>query len=105
MSPMYLCSHVVVGVARNEGLPLPGRLVEGENGLDGTGRHARTAVDALVGMNVQHLGRIELRLILARVDAVHRADVHACGILRTDAWLADDIRHLIDHTSSAWFGW
>src|SRR5688572_5427314 len=51
-------------------LPLLRRLVEGKNGLHRTGRHAGTAVDALVGTNVD-----------------------TCGVLRADARFSNDVRH------------
>ncbi len=35
----------------------------------------------------------ELRFVLARVDAVHRADVHARSVLGIDAGVGDDERH------------
>src|SRR5450755_4647013 len=76
-----------------------GSFVERENRFDRAGRHAGAAVDALVGMNVEHLGRFKRRFVLPGMDAVHRADVHAGGILGPDAWLANDIRHWTDDTS------
>src|SRR6516225_928755 len=45
---------VVVRVPVNEIRPLLRRFVEREDGLDRAGRHARPAVDALVGMNIKH---------------------------------------------------
>ena len=44
---------------------------------NGTRRHAGAAVDALVGMDVEHRRGLELRLVLAGVDAVDRADIDA----------------------------
>src|SRR5436190_14893906 len=84
---------VIVRILVNKIRPPGRRLVERENSLDRARRHAGAAVDALVRMNIEHLGRGELGLVLPGVNAVHRADVHARGILRTDAGLADDIRH------------
>src|SRR5262245_48284835 len=93
-------SPIVVRVLPDETGPLLRRLVEREDRLDGTGRHARAAVDALVGVDVQHLRRVERRLVLPRVDTVHGTDVHARGILRSDAGLADDIRHGTNNDSA-----
>src|SRR4051794_41005028 len=76
-------------------LPLVGRLVQREDRLDGTRRHAGPAVNALVGVDVEHLGRSELWLVLPRMDAVNRANVDASRVLRPDARLADDIRHAL----------
>src|SRR5580765_6490408 len=89
---------VVVAIPGDEAIPRPRRLVERENRVDRTRRHAGTTVDALVRMNVQHLSRWKLRFVFPRVDAVHRAYIHASRVLRTNAWLADDVRHLPDHT-------
>src|SRR5206468_11841764 len=65
-------------------------LVDGGNG---TCWHARAAVDALLGVNVQHRRLLELGLVLARVDAIHRADVDAGRVLRADARVGDDEWH------------
>src|SRR5688572_387507 len=58
-------------------LPLLGDLVAREDRLDRTGRHAGTAVDALIRVDVQLVDGGKLGLVLARVDAVDRADIHA----------------------------
>ena len=74
--------------------PLLRRLVEREDGLDRTRRHTGAAVDALVGMNIKHFGRRELRFVLPGMNAVDRTDVHARRVLGADARFADDIRHV-----------
>src|SRR3990167_3045273 len=84
---------IVLRVDRNEPLPLVRGVLEREDGFDRAGGHAGPAVDALAGMNVQQLGRREPGLVLARVDAVDRTHVHAGGVLRADAGLADNIGH------------
>ena len=71
----------------------------GKNRLDRTSRHARPAIDALVRMDIEHIRRRVLLFVLPRVNTVYRTDVHARGILRTDAGLADDIRHFTDNNS------
>jgi len=56
--------------------------------LDGVNRAfglANSAIDALVGMNDEH--------ILALVEAVYRADLHAIGILAFDTNFRDDVSH------------
>src|SRR5262245_12875932 len=100
MSPI-----VVVRVGPDEIGPFVRRLVEREDGLDRTGRYAGAAVDAFVGVDVQHLRRGERQLVLPRVDAVDGTDVHARGILRSDAGLADDIRHRINNDSADVRSW
>jgi hypothetical protein len=80
-------------VHRYEVLPLLRGLVERENRFNRARRHARAAVDALVGVNVQHLGRLKLGFVLAWMNAVDRTDIDARGVLGADARFADDIRH------------
>src|SRR2546430_15812578 len=46
---------VVLRVFRDEARPLVRRLVERKDGVDRTCRHTRAAVDAFVGMNIEHL--------------------------------------------------
>src|SRR5438445_13634015 len=84
---------IVVPVLRDECVPLLRRFVERENRFHGARRHARAAVDALVGMNVEHLSRGEGRLVFPRMDTINRTDVDARGILGPDAGFADDVRH------------
>ena len=91
--PSSVSFLIMIRVHRDEVLPLLGRFVEREDRLDRARRHAGAAVDALVRMNVEHLGRREVRLVLARMDAVDRADVHARRVLRADARFADDVGH------------
>ena len=50
-----------------------GRLVERVDGLDGAGGHAGAAIDALVGMNIEHPGRLERRFVRDEAaDRVHK---------------------------------
>src|SRR5262245_38918239 len=86
-------SVVVLAVPGDIGRPLPRCLVEGEDRLNRTGRHTRPTVDALVGMNIKHFGRGKARFVLARMNAVDRADVDAGRILGAYARLADDVCH------------
>jgi hypothetical protein len=44
-------------------------------------------------MDIKHLGRRELGFILARMNAIDRADIDARRILRADARFGDDVRH------------
>src|SRR5215216_2699934 len=83
---------VVLRVGLDEVLPFVGRFVERENRLDRAGRYAGAAIDALVRMDIEHLSRCELWLVLPRVDAVDRADVHASRILRANAGFRNDVR-------------
>src|SRR5213592_3182414 len=51
------------------------------------------AIDAFGGMDVKLCFCCEFRLILARMNAVHRANVHAGGVFCADAGLGDHVSH------------
>jgi hypothetical protein len=68
-------------------------LVERKNGFDRAGRHAGAAINALVGVDVELLLGLEVRLVFPRVDAVHRAHVDARRILRSNARFRNDVSH------------
>src|SRR2546426_6494521 len=74
-----------VAVLRDVRLPLRRRVFLREDRGDRTLGLAGTAIDALVGVDVE--------LILALVDTVHRTDIHAGAILQIDARLGDNVRH------------
>ena len=61
----------------------------GLNGIDRAFRNADGAVDALVGVNHQHVGTF--------AKTVHGADVDAIGVFAADAGFGDDVGH-----SAAW---
>jgi len=61
------------------------RLGVGLDGVHGAFRLADAAIDALVGVNNQH--------ILALVEAVYRADLDAIHVLALDANFGDDVSH------------
>src|SRR5258708_29778113 len=67
-------------------LPLCRHVFLGEDGRDGALRFARAAIDALVRVDVQHVGPL--------VDAIHRAHVYTRAIFDVDARLGEHIRHL-----------
>jgi hypothetical protein len=56
-----------------------------ENGLDRAFRNARFAVDAFIGMDVNHL--------LALVETLHGANYDAIGVLTTEAGLGNHMCH------------
>src|SRR5262249_41844486 len=91
--PTTLSLLVVVGVHLGEVFPLFGQVVLGEDRLDGTGRLARSTVDALGRVDIEHLGALEIGLILARMNAVDRADVYTSGVLGPDAGLGYYVSH------------
>ena len=81
----------VVGVDLQVVAQVVGNLEVRVHGADRAGVDARAAVDALVRMDVEHLGRGELRLVRRRVDAVDRAHLDARGVVATR--LGDDVGH------------
>src|SRR6185369_6076424 len=70
----------VLVVLGDERFPLVGDLLQGVDRLDRAGVDAEAAVDALLGVDVEHLP-----VLVLAVDAVDRADVDAGGILHSDA--------------------
>src|ERR1043165_1420449 len=88
-----LLGLVVVEVELDVLVPLRREVLLREDRLHRALIHAQAAVDARVRVDVQHLRRLELRLVLGRMDAVHRADIHAGNILGADAGFSDDVRH------------
>jgi len=73
--------------------PLLRGFVERENRLHRAGRHTGSAIDALIGVNVEHLGRRKPGFVLARVDAIDRTDIDTSRILGPNARFTDDIGH------------
>src|SRR5918992_2537382 len=78
----------VLVVLGDEALPLVGHLFHGEDRLDGAGVDAEAAVDALLGVDVEHLP-----VLVLAVDAIDRADVDAGRVFGADAGFSDDVRH------------
>jgi hypothetical protein len=85
----------VVGVDLRVLLPLLGQLILREAGIDRAGLNAGVAVDALLGVDVEHLGRLVSGLIGRRVDAIHGANLDAGVVLRANARLGDYVGHSI----------
>src|SRR5690554_3170698 len=75
----------VVAILLDVVTPLRGHVGIGEDRGHGALGLARAAIDAFVGVDVV--------LVLALVDAVHRADLDATRVLGADAGLGDHIRH------------
>src|SRR5215472_16797979 len=84
---------VPVNIDWSEAGPLFRQIFQRKNGGHRANRDARTAIDALGRMDVQLRFRSELRLIFARVDAIHRADIHTGGVFCADAGLGNHVSH------------
>src|SRR5690606_13007838 len=74
--------------------PLLGQVIFVVDRLNGADRLAGTAVDALVGLDVEHA--------VALVDAVDGALVDAGAVLEVDAGLGDDVGHWIEDPFAVW---
>ena len=72
-----------------------GAVVDGRHRACG---HAGATVDALIGVDVEHLGGRELGLVLPGVNAVHRANIDAGTVLGVDTRVGDDERHSAELT-------
>src|SRR5262249_9135618 len=84
---------IVVGVDLGEVLPLLGQIIFSEDRLDGAGRLASSAVDALGWVNVEHFRALEIGFILARMNAINGADVNARGVFGAYAGLGYNVSH------------
>src|SRR5258707_7397709 len=85
--------RIPIGVDGRETAPFLGQIFERKDGGHWTHRNACAAIDAFRGMDVKLRFRGEFRLILARMNAVHRADIHAGGVFCADAGLGDHVSH------------
>jgi len=72
------------------------------DGCDRSNRHASAAVDAFLGMDIQHRRGCKFRLAFPRMNAVHRTHVDAGGVLRANAGIGDDKGHRVppDHAEA-----
>jgi hypothetical protein len=84
----------MVGVHCGEVLPLLGQIILGEDGLYRTRGLARSTIDTLVRMDIEHLSALKIRFILPRVNAVNRANVNTSRILGPNAGFSYYISHL-----------
>src|SRR5712692_2769699 len=90
--------RVPVGVERREARPLLRQILKGENSGYRADGHARAAIDALDRTDVKLGFFFKGRFIFARMDAVHRTNIHAGGVFGPDAGLSD----YISHRTSPW---
>src|SRR6266853_751314 len=81
--------------------PLFRKVVEGEDGRDRTHRNAGAAVDALHGIDIQHLLGPELLRVLLGMNAIHRTGVNAGSIFGSDAGLGNHVGHKVSCSSGA----
>jgi hypothetical protein len=77
-------------------LPLLRQVIFGEYGLNRTSWLARSTIDAFGRVYIEHFGALEVRLILARMNAVDRANINARRVFRAYAGLG----YYVGHNSS-----
>src|SRR5690242_17143464 len=83
----------VLRVALGVFLPLLRQIIEGENRGDRADRHAGAAINALDRIDVKHLLRGVLIVVLLGMDAVDRAGINASRVLRANAGFCYDVSH------------
>src|SRR4029450_5946974 len=88
-----LTLRVPVGVDLRVLRPLLGQLFLREDRLDRAYGDTSAAIDAGLGVDVQLVLALELRLVLLGVDAVHRAHLDTGRVLGVHARLCDDVGH------------
>jgi hypothetical protein len=81
----------MVGVDLSKMLPLLRDVLITKDRFDRARGLARATVDALIGMDVKHLGGFELGLILAGMNAVHRTNVDASRVFGPNTGFADHV--------------
>jgi len=84
----------VVGIDCRKMFPLLGGVIFSKDGLDRARRLASAAINAFIRMYVEHFGRLECGLVLARMDAIDRTNIHTSRILRPYAGLSNNVCHL-----------
>jgi hypothetical protein len=84
-----------IGVDLDIVFPLFGSCRLFKNRCNGTGRFTRATVNTLIGVNIEHLSRIEPLFALRRMDAVYRTYIYARCILHANAWLSNYISHCL----------
>src|ERR1700681_4055450 len=84
---------VPVRVNGGEVLPFLGQVFQRENGGHRANRHASAAINALYGAYIKLGFALVGRFILARVDAIDGAHVHASGIFGANARLSYNVGH------------
>jgi len=74
-------------------LPLLRQILESKNSGHRANRNACATIDAFHGVDIKLRDAFEAGLILARVNAIYRANVHARGILGAGAGFGDYVSH------------
>src|SRR6267143_3448343 len=84
---------IPISVDWREAIPLFREIFERENSGHRANRYASATVDTFGRVDVELSLSLESRFILARMDTVHGADVHASGVFCADARLGNHVSH------------
>jgi hypothetical protein len=84
---------VVISVLGDVVGPFFGQVFFGEDGLDRALIDAQPAVNAGVGVDVEHVRGFKVVVVLGGVNAVNRAYFNARGVLGVHTGLSNDVRH------------
>src|SRR6202166_1581669 len=82
-----------IGVNGSVDLPLLRQVLESKNSGHRANRDACAAIDAFHWVDIKLRDAFEAGFILARVNAIHRANVPARGILGAGAGFGDYVSH------------
>jgi hypothetical protein len=83
----------VGGVARGEVVPFFREIIEREDGRHRANRDAGAAIDALDGIDIKQFRRRVLGVVFLRMNAIHRARIHASGVFGVDARFSNYVGH------------
>jgi hypothetical protein len=81
------------GVNGSVALPLFRQVLESKNSGHRANRDAGATIDAFHRVDIKLRDTFEAGFIFARVNAIHRANVHARGILGAGAGFGDYVSH------------
>jgi len=85
----------VLGVSLREGFPLFWQIIQRENRRYRADGNTGSAINTLNRVDVQHFLFRKRRRILLRMNAIHRAGIHTCGVLSAYARLCNYVCHKV----------
>ena len=93
--------RIVTRIHPFESVPSTWKITFGTNRVDRTDWSACSTIDTFHWIDKEHRDGPKIWIIPCRMDAINRADIHACGIFYSDARFCNDIGH---DPLSIWFG-
>ena len=88
-------SAEVFGVLLGKRSPLLRQVVQCEDSRYGADRHTSSTIDALDGIDVDHIVLGEIWFVSLRMDAVHRASIDTGCIFHVDTGFCNNVSHEI----------